>query len=124
MITFYTLTTFTFFHWLFDFFFQTEEMGNNKSKDNFVLLEHIVIYFGGLMCMMAVNCWYFHNQIYTLVWFVINAVAHFFTDWTTSRATSLLYKEERYHDFFVVIGVDQFIHMITLFGTFVWLSNL
>lgn len=124
MITFYTIATFAFFHWLFDFFFQTEDMANYKSECNTALSAHVCVYLGGLLCMMLFNCLYFHNQIYGVAWVVINAVAHFFTDWITSRATSALYKEQRYRDFFNTIGIDQLIHHCTLFGTFVWLSNL
>jgi hypothetical protein len=72
--------------------------------------------------MAWMNIKYLDNLIYVFI--PLNALAHFLTDWVTSRATSALYKEERYHDFFVVIGFDQLLHYVTLFGTFVWLTNL
>lgn len=123
MISLYTIITFVFCHWFFDFFLQTEEQAKGKSTDNVALLEHVRTYWWGLVCMVLLNYPKFHN--WSIFYFVaINAVAHFFTDWVTSRATSLLYKEERYHDFFVTVGADQFLHYVTLFGTFVWLSNL
>ena len=95
-----------------------------KSKDNHILAFHVLVYVCGLLLMTAFNFIYFKHGIYIVAWIVINAAAHFFTDWITSRASSLLYKEERYREFFSVIGIDQYIHYFTLFGTFVWLSNL
>ena len=53
-----------------------------------------------------------------------NTVAHFFTDYLTSRVTSSLYKENKIHEFFAVIGFDQFIHIATLCGTYVIFKNL
>jgi uncharacterized membrane protein len=108
---------------MFDFFFQTDKMAKNKSTSNLALLEHVVVYTYGICMIWTLNISKF--EIWQgLAFILINAVAHFVTDWVTSRATSALYKEERYHDFFVVIGVDQFCHYLVLFGTFIWLTNL
>lgn len=123
MISFYTVATIGFLHWLFDFFFQSEEVANNKSKSNLALIEHVCIYWFGLTIMALVNYKCFSMVGFGFAWVFINVIAHFFTDWVTSRATSLLYKEERYRDFFNVIGIDQFTHHIVLYGTFIWLSN-
>ena len=122
MITYYTIFTILLIHWIFDFHLQSDKMAKNKSTDNYALLEHVGIYTIGLCIIGVLNYYYMGHWTYMFV--IINAIAHFLTDWVTSRATSALYKEERYHDFFVVIGADQMIHYITLFGTFVWLSNL
>ena len=122
MISLYTIITFLLWHWIFDFHLQTDEMSRNKSKCNLALLNHVLIYSLGLCLMAWMNIKYLDNLIYVFI--PLNALAHFLTDWVTSRATSALYKEERYHDFFVVIGFDQLLHYVTLFGTFVWLTNL
>lgn len=123
MISLYTIITILFCHWIFDFHLQNEEMSKNKSKCNLTLGRHVCIYSIGLLIITMVNSVYF-NPLTSAGFVLINAVLHFFTDWVTSRATTSLYKEERYHDFFCVIGGDQMIHYITLFGTFVWLTNL
>ena len=125
MISLYTIITFVFCHWLFDFFLQTDKMAQGKSKDNWALLHHVGTYWVGLWVMAFLNWKCFANPSeYVAIFVLLNAMLHFFTDWVTSRATSLLYKEERYHDFFTVIGADQLCHYVTLFGTFLWLSNL
>jgi hypothetical protein len=131
-MSYYTIITILFFHWLFDFYFQTDEMAKNKSKCTDALMSHVAVYSIGLLFMLVLNGMFFlSDSVGTFLmsmgmvgFVVINTIAHFVTDWVTSRATSALYKEERYHDFFVVIGVDQMIHYITLFGTFIWLTNL
>jgi membrane-bound metal-dependent hydrolase YbcI (DUF457 family) len=112
-----------FFHWLFDFFLQTDDMAKNKSSSNLALGQHVSLYTVGLFFM---SCLLFSNTnfAYGLIWVVVNGVLHFFTDYVTSRATSLLYKDEKYHDFFVTIGFDQMIHYVTLFGTYVWLRGI
>ena len=124
MISYYTIFTILLFHWIFDFHLQTDEMAKGKSKCNAALLKHVGVYGWATILITLCNYRYFNNVGVAFAYPFINNVAHFLTDWITSRASSALYKEERYHDFFVVIGADQMIHYITLFGTFVWLSNL
>jgi hypothetical protein len=121
MIAIQTIISILFFHWLFDFFLQTREMANNKSKSNYYLGQHVGLYSFGLL---LVSSFIFTNNINEgLCWIGINGVAHFLTDYVTSRASSALYKEERFHEFFCIIGLDQLIHYVTLFGTYVWLKN-
>lgn len=124
MITIQTIIIILFTHWLFDFFLQSEKIGKFKSTSNLVLSTHVGIYSIGLFLLSAII--FKHGVEWVTVglsWVVINAAAHFLTDYVTSRATSALYKEQRYHEFFTIIGLDQFIHYITLFGTYVWLKN-
>jgi hypothetical protein len=45
-------------------------------------------------------------------------IMHFITDAITSRTTSYLWQKGERHWFFVVIGLDQAIHMTTLFGVY------
>ena len=124
MISLYTIITFMLCHWVFDFFFQTSEMAQGKSKSNNALLSHVQVYTIGLTVMAFLNCAYFqYSWSVALVWIAGNAVAHFFTDYVSSRASSLLYKDENYHDFFVTIGLDQFVHYATLFSSFYYVIN-
>jgi hypothetical protein len=49
---------------------------------------------------------------------VLIFVTHWITDFITSKITSRLWKKATvsgdYHNFFVVVGVDQMIHILTL----------
>lgn len=119
MISLYTILTFTFFHWLFDFFLQTKEQAEGKSKSNFWLHKHVQTYTLGLLVMGTLNWAYFKFDWSMLIlWVLFNGGMHFLTDYVSSRASSLLFKEDNYHDGFVVIGADQLVHYTTLFSSF------
>lgn len=95
-------------HFIADFLLQTDKMALNKSSNNFWLGVHVIIY---SMPFMLISWKYA----------VVNGLLHFITDFCTSRATSYLYKKNQRHWFFVVIGLDQAIHMTCLVLTYVWL---
>ena len=107
---------------MFDFFLQTDEQAKGKSKSNDFLYSHLLTYSIGLALMALMNP-QFNHPIIALVWILVNAVAHFFTDYVTSRASSLLFEKNNYNDAFVVIGADQMIHYVTLFGTFLYFTR-
>ena len=100
-------------HFVADFLFQSHYMSINKSKDNRVLLWHVGIY--SLTMYVGAILLGLERQNQEIV---ISALAfsgwlfmsHLITDYFTSRWTSRLYKQERWHDFFCVIGFDQLLH--------------
>lgn len=105
-----TLLAVVWLHVIADFILQSDYVARNKSKSNKVLLQHVAIYSLPFM-------------ILGIPYAIVNAVLHFAVDYVTSRMTSKLYSEGKVHWFFVVIGIDQAIHMSCLiltlsFGSF------
>lgn len=92
-------------HWFADFILQSDRIAINKSSSNKILLWHVALY--GFCFLWA-----------GVAFAVVNALLHFVTDWCTSRATKKLWISEQRHWFFVVIGLDQAIHMSCLFLTY------
>jgi hypothetical protein len=93
-----------FIHFIADFVLQTDAMARNKSTSNKFLLNHVAVY---TACL----------GLFGLEFALVNGVAHFAIDWCTSRLSSKMWKAGRTHDFFVVIGFDQFLHMAILIST-------
>lgn len=123
MITWFSLLSILVFHFIFDFFFQTDKMAQGKSKNNIDLSAHVAVYTIGLVAMMILNWPFFPSFAAVAGWVAMNSVAHFFTDYFSSRASSRLYRDNEFHDFFGTIGLDQLVHYVTLTGTFIWLAK-
>jgi hypothetical protein len=106
-------------HWIADFVLQSHWMSVNKSKRMDALAIHVAIYTGVLLVGSGVI--FGARHILPLLLFVgVNGSLHFGTDFVTSRVTSLLWRQQREHDFFVMVGLDQLIHQVTLAAT-MWL---
>lgn len=107
-------------HWIADFTCQTGWMAANKSKDNWVLLEHTAIY-STIMLIMAITLT--NALIGSFIFFIITFVAHTATDYVTSRITSRQFAKKTYYTpfpnlgAFTTIGADQMLHAIQLFVT-------
>lgn len=121
----YILTT----HFVADFVKQTYEMASYKSTSIKWLTLHILAYykwfiFSGIMYYAFAWILAFNFSVWPLIWYcTLNAGLHWITDYFTSKATSTLWKQKRVHDFFVMIGFDQLIHMFCLIGTY-WIIFL
>lgn len=126
-ITVWALAFVLFGHWLADFFFQPHWMGLRKSKEWWVLTQHALrITVGGLVVGAAAATLARPRTATSLrvavaEWALLNGAAHFAIDAVTSRVTSRLWREERVHEFFTVIGFDQLLHTVLALATFAWL---
>jgi hypothetical protein len=96
-------------HFICDFVLQDDKTALNKSSSNIVLFRHVLIYSAPFL-------------VFGLAFAAITAALHFVTDYFTSRVTKKLWQEGKRHWFFVVIGVDQALHMSALIITYEWLK--
>lgn len=105
-------------HWLADFVCQTHWQASNKSKNFQALARHVLSY---TAILMAYSVGFFGLSYIVLYFAALNGTLHLITDFFTSRWTSALYAKQDWHNFFVVIGLDQLIHQLTLAVTMWWL---
>ena len=134
MIGLYQFMALLVVHWFADFVLQSNWQASNKSKSNVALAQHVITYTTAIgVAMPAI---FFQMDANAALFLAINGALHFVTDWCTSRITSRLFmgqfhhpsegmpmmkRDFSLHNFFVVVGVDQLIHQLTLAGTMVWL---
>lgn len=123
ILWFFVLLIFS--HFIADFYFQTDEMAVNKSTSNRALTVHVNTYIAYLFAITVLPFCYlihahesWHKTGALFAFYVVNWIMHWIQDYNTSRWTTRLYKADRRHDFFVVIGFDQFLHYATLAATF------
>jgi hypothetical protein len=91
-------------HFIGDFVAQTDWQAKNKSKSNKALLSHTSIYTLFLMP-------------FGFKYALVNGLAHTVIDFFTSRESSKRWANGEVHNFFVVIGFDQYLHFLTLYLT-------
>lgn len=114
-------------HWFADFKFQSHRVAVTKSRDNLALVEHVAFYIGTFIYFFAMvwillylggvnpqRAVLFQSYTALASFLVANFILHFCTDYVTSRMSSFRWKEQRWHDFFEVIGCDQLIHQMSL----------
>ena len=99
-----------FIHWIADFVLQTDRMAKEKSSNNLMLFYHCFMYailFAGATIM-------YNYGTEGILFGALLGLIHFPIDYITSRINKRLYKKGDIHNFFVSIGFDQLLHMITI----------
>ena len=119
-----TIILILFAHFVADFICQTDWMARNKSKNNYALLTHGSAYFFAMMAILSVCKYTLHSSVFycnsyigLFLYVMVNTSIHIAIDYVTSRITSYLWARQQVHNFFVVIGLDQFLHAATLIAT-------
>lgn len=112
-------------HWMSDFVWQPDWMGKRKSSSWGVLANHAArIFLGMFFTMGLILTMNGTGSISGLIAFAgINAASHFVIDAVTSRVTSRLWGQQRVHNFFVTIGLDQMLHVAIAVLTLEWLMS-
>lgn len=109
------------FHWVADFICQTHEMSLKKSKSVLWLTYHVSVY-TSVTTIAWLLAFGLGSDVQILATFTpvlfVTFATHWITDFFTSKWTSRLWKEQKVHQFFVVIGLDQLIHATTLLITY------
>lgn len=101
-------------HWIFDFLLQSDSMAINKSSSYKYLSFHVFVYSIGL----SIFAFGAFSIPLAISWIIFNAMLHFVVDDNTSKFTSYLWKTNQRHWFFVTIGFDQLLHIMSLTGTY------
>ncbi len=101
-----------FAHWVGDFLFQTTPMAIHKSHSIKWLSIHVLVYTGVIalasIIIMDPNTFW----RYTL----LNGAIHWVVDFFTSKIVSRFKDQPR--PFFILIGLDQLIHILSLLWTY------
>lgn len=107
-----------FSHWVGDFVLQTDEMATQKSKNNWALVKHTLVY--SLTITIVSGLLYLFNFFGAQYWWevllfgLIQFVSHTLIDFVTSRMNAYYWVNEKRHQFFTNIGFDQFLHSLVL----------
>jgi hypothetical protein len=119
MITFTDIVVILTIHTVFDWIFQTRWQAENKAHNWLALFDHVIVYTVGLT-IAAFILFGYDRPVIAAVWAYSNGALHFMTDAITSRMTKKFYPGK---GFWNTIGIDQLIHYVTLFGTYVILEK-
>ncbi len=116
------VTTLVVIHWIADFVLQNDWMALGKSKRWLPLLTHTSIYsacfigfgwkFVGITFLLHTLTDYFTSRITSKLWFMRDHGEDPASGWRLTQ-----YLSWNRHYFFVMIGLDQLIHVVTLIWT-------
>ncbi|WP_405206415.1 DUF3307 domain-containing protein [Aquimarina sp. LLG6339-5] len=104
-------------HWIGDFAFQTSKMALRKSEEIKWLGIHVIVY----MAVLGVFSIFLFPIRTAIIYIIINTFLHGLTDFFTSKLT--MHYREKPRIFFPLLGLDQMIHGITLYVTYIYLET-
>src|SRR5260221_14530512 len=105
------------FHYIADFLFQSRMMGENKSSSLEWLLKHVIVY-ATILGLLVYP--FFSSSLTFVIWIVMNFCLHLITDFITSKISTYFYLKKNMYGFWNTIRIDQTIHIVTLYYTFIW----
>ena len=107
-----------FFHWIADFIVQTRYQAENKNESEEALFIHCVTYSLVLTMGLFISVIIIKGIILTAIqlslFYMSIYILHFITDFITSRVTTYYYKTGKMKKFWVVIGFDQWLHVVQI----------
>lgn len=109
MFTWEVIASILVWHFMADFVLQREKWKRTKSSSMIALSLHCLTY-GAIMFMMV--------SFLSPIWAIFNMLAHFVIDYFTSRIMKPLWEDGEFNDFFFYLGLDQLMHYLTLFGSY------
>lgn len=101
-------------HFVADFVLQPHKWASTKAHNMASLTKHVGVYAG---CYAVVG-WTFLPYAQMWVFVIVTFVLHWITDFFTSKFTSHYFGKKDYHNGFVIVGLDQFLHACQLLITF------
>lgn len=114
-------------HWIADFIFQDEKWAVGKSKNLDDLLNHTTVY--SLLWWIPVSIMLDSISLGSL-FVIITFIIHTITDYFTSSKVNQLFEDKKLGSSipnigaFSVIGFDQVLHYLQLFGTYYILTKI
>lgn len=115
---------FLFVHWVADFICQPHDIATSKWNDPASLMIHGLIYalvvavsfvpVGILLC----TCLPQIELQYYVIGVVATTLLHPAIDFFTSKAGHIYFEAQDYHNGFVVVGIDQMMHMAVFFAVY------
>ena len=120
MISLGVLVLLAFAHYVADFICQKDEWAKNK----WISAPHLGVHVATYTVIMwvwgiAASAFWRLSPHTTSTWALANGVLHYGTDFITSFHTHNAFERKNYRRGFLIIGFDQFIHMVCLFGLWV-----
>ncbi|MDH7445628.1 DUF3307 domain-containing protein [Aquimarina sp. 2201CG14-23] len=105
-------------HWMGDFAFQTSKMAMGKGKKIKWLFIHVIVY----TIILTIFSLFLFPIKTAIGYILINCILHGFTDFFTSKLT-IQYRDTP-RIFFTILGLDQLIHSVTLYITYLHIDSL